>query len=107
MVCLFLQVRLLLTWQKSPPRADCQGGAALIVAAGCGHNAVVRLLLLWPEHAPRANCQVSARAPRPCVAVSLCCMLPVCFCGAFTIFSNACSSQLNAPTNFRKFREVG
>ena len=49
--------RLLLSWPKNAPRADCQEGEALVFAAGVGLEPVVRLLLSWPHRAPRADCQ--------------------------------------------------
>ena len=50
-------MRLLLEWGEHAPRADCQDGEALVIAAVGGHEAAVRLLLGWREHAPRADCQ--------------------------------------------------
>ena len=50
-------IRLLLEWPVDAPRADCQDGEALVMAAFHGHLKVVELLLRWPEHAPRADCQ--------------------------------------------------
>ena len=48
-------VRLLLECPRDAPRADCQGGMALVRAAERGHEEVVRLLLDWPVHAPLAT----------------------------------------------------
>ena len=49
-------VRMLLE-SKYAPRANCQNGRALVIAAARGHEAIVRLLLEWSQHAPRADCQ--------------------------------------------------
>ncbi len=39
------------------PRADCQDGEALCLAAAEGHVEMVELLLSWSENAPRADCR--------------------------------------------------
>lgn len=50
-------MRLLLGLPSSTGlRADCQDGAALVVASAKGHAHLVTMLLEWPVDAPKANC---------------------------------------------------